>query len=639
MYNVSVPMVAVNIERSGGKERLASELTRLGAKRVFLALGIAKTDDATRHAELEILKENCKYFKSLGFEVGAWFWTFWYEGDCGFTDMLGADGRVNKNFACPMDEAHTAFTCRYIKEIALCGVDMIMFDDDFRLGFFGGGIYCTCEKHLAAIRELLGEDISRGELMKKAISGEGNKYRDAWMKANGDSLRSFAKSCRGALDEVAPEVRMGPCSCMTVWDNDGIDTIELSKILAGNTAPFMRLIGAPYWAVNKSWGNRLGNVIELERMEVAWVRQAMGEGVEIMSEGDVYPRPRFCCPSSYLEIFDTALRADGNFDGILKYAINYRSTYDYDTGYVDVHCRNKAYYDAISRIFDGKDAVGVRVYEAKNKLRDMKIPEKIENSYKVEDIFFSPASRMLSNCSIPTTYDGDGLCSVAFGENIKYVPESALKNGIMIDVRAAEILMDKGIDTGIRKIVGYGKTSEEYFGCIGEYDGIGADADICILDVDEKAEILSSFDISEKAYTGGNKKVPACFIYENALGYKFAVFAFEAYFNGESLIRSYARSREISIIVQKLAGKPLPCYCGGNPFAYTLCKKNGNGDMSFGLWNIFEDSILSPVVELDGDDYTIHECIGCTGRICENKLYLSEISPFAFACIELKKTK
>jgi hypothetical protein len=36
--------------------------------------------------------------------------------------------------------------------------------------------------------------------------------------------------------------------------------------MAGNTKPILRLIGAPYWAIKQGWGNRLADVIELERM-------------------------------------------------------------------------------------------------------------------------------------------------------------------------------------------------------------------------------------------------------------------------------------------------------------------------------------------------------------------------------------
>ena len=38
-------------------------------------------------------------------------------------------------------------------------------------------------------------------------------------------------------------------------------------IMAGNTQPFVRLIGAPYWAANRSWGNFVQDVVELPEDE------------------------------------------------------------------------------------------------------------------------------------------------------------------------------------------------------------------------------------------------------------------------------------------------------------------------------------------------------------------------------------
>ena len=63
-----------------------------------------------------------------------------------------------------------------------------------------------------------------------------------------------------------------------------------------------------------------------------------------MAEGDVYPRPRINCPASYLEGFDTAIRASGCTDGILKYGLDYTANADYETGYARFHERNTPLY-------------------------------------------------------------------------------------------------------------------------------------------------------------------------------------------------------------------------------------------------------------------------------------------------------
>ena len=94
---------------------------------------------------------------------------------------------------------------------------------------------------------------------------------------------------RESVDSVNTEIRLGTCTCMSSWDIDGISAKDTAYILAGNTKPFLRLIGAPYWAVERNWGNCIQDVVELERMESSWTRE---EEIEIMAEGDAYPRPR-----------------------------------------------------------------------------------------------------------------------------------------------------------------------------------------------------------------------------------------------------------------------------------------------------------------------------------------------------------
>lgn len=249
---------------------------------------------------------------------------------------------------------------------------------------------CICENHIAYMENILGEKLNPQELSKLILTGGGNKYRSAWLKAKRHYFEVFAKEMREAVDAVNPKIRLGNCSCLTVWDIDGIDSASVSKILAGGTKPFLRLIGAPYWAVSKGCGNRLQNIIELERMERSWC----GERIEIYSEGDVYPRPRTNCPASYLEIFDTALRASGELDGILKYGVDYISNPGYENGYIKRHEKHRSLYSEIDRHFGDKKACGVRIYERMTKFEDMVLPANLEGD-SAENIFFSHASKML----------------------------------------------------------------------------------------------------------------------------------------------------------------------------------------------------------------------------------------------------
>ena len=626
MYNVSVPITNRIVKRAG-REKILASLKNLNAKRIFLAQDTYYVDTVKREEELRNLKENCAYLKENGLEVGAWTLSFSVTGNTHFTTMKTLDGFELKD-CCPLDEDFRRFVGGYIADIAKTGVDMIMFDDDYRYGF-RKGMNCACDKHLALITEKVGEELTPDTLRLKALSNGKNKYRDALLEVNGESLKAFAREMRAYVDSVNPDIRMGVCSCMSLWDNDGVDSVTITKLLAGNTKPFLRLIGAPYWAAEKNWGNRLQNIIELIRMERSWC----GDGIEIFSEGDTYPRPRHRTPASYLELYDTALRADGSLDGILKYALDYVSGPDYERGYVKAHTENMEVYAGIDDMFSGKEACGVRVYEAMNKLADMEIPEKVAGTCAVENAFFSIAARMLSDNSVPSTYAGEGVCGIAFGENVKMVPQEAFKKGLILDVRAAQILMEQGIDTGIASIGKPVDVYEEYFVADDEYVAGRFSARVCKLA--DGAEVQSYIHYMDEKFD--LIKAPGAFYYENKQGHRFMVFTFEAYFNTEFMYRSYCRSKQLAEGIKWLSGKALPDYCFGNPDLYLMCKKEKNA-MAVGLWNIFADGVNEAVVELD-EEYADVRFLNCSGRLEGNKVVLEEIRPFAFAAFEVSSDR
>lgn len=605
------------------KQRLLKELKRFNAERVFLALKQYETDKVKRAQTMKELTENCKFFMENGYEVGAWIWTFWIKNSAEFRNMRSIKGTEIKEFMCPTDTKFVEFAKEYIKDIAKCRVQIIQFDDDFRYGFLSDSAACLCDEHVSRINRITGENSTVKELEKHITSGGKNKFRDAYLKVNGDSFRNFAANLRNAVDEVDPDIRLSLCSCMSLWDIDGTDAHELSKILAGKTKPIMRLIGAPYWAFNKAWGNSLQDVVELERMESAWSRT---EETEVMAEGDVYPRPRTECPASYLEGFDTAIRASGCTDGILKYGVDYISNVDYETGYARFHEKNKDIYEKIDEMFRTKTHCGVRVYESMKKVADMVVPTKVNKTVNIENLFFSKAARTLAYNTIPTVYEGEGICGIAFDENARNLPVEALKNGLIIDIAAAEILSERGIDVGIEFIGEATTGAEEHF--ISDDNHISANfATVYNIKLKKTAEVLS--DIQTELGT-----VPMSYRYENADGNRFFVLNINTRADADNSLKHYARSKQYAEQIEWLSGCKLPAYTYGHPSMYIQCKKEEN-TLAVGLWNFFSDIAFEPVVELERE-YSEIRFLNCSGRLSKNKVYLTDIPAFGFAAFEIK---
>ena len=411
---------------------------------------------------------------------------------------------------------------------------------------------------------------------------------------------------------------------MTSWDIDGTNAAELVKILAGGrTQPLVRLIGAPYWAARNAWGNSLQDVIELERMESSWTRK---DKIEIYAEGDAYPRPRKNCPASFLEGFDTAIRASGCTDGIAKYGIDFFSNADYETGYAKFHERNRKTYAKIDEMFGGKECCGVRVYESMNKVSDMVMPTAVNSSVNIQDLFFSKAARTLAFNTIPTVYEGEGVCGIVFDENARNLSLNALKNGLIIDIAAAEILTERGIDVGIEDIgasVVSGQT--EHF--IKNNNHILTD-DVPINDIKLKAgaEVLSDTETPSGT-------VPMSYRYENANGSRFLVLNVNTRSDKDNVLKHYERSIQYAENTQWLSGRKLPAYVYGNPALYIMCKKNENS-MAVGLWNFFADTAIEPIAELDSE-YSGIKFLNTSGNLDKNKVYLNDIPPFGFVGFEV----
>lgn len=636
MRKVSVPLVRFTEPL---RDEILLRLEELGAQRVFLCTDRGIFGDENRKERLDELTESVSFFSSRGYEVGIWLSSLGHgsgltglrEGEYAsrYTNITGITGETAQDSFCPLDESFTRTYCGWVSSLAQTGASLIMFDDDYRLAYRPGGFGCLCKNHIRLFREALGEDIKPEDLLGKAFCGGSNKYRDIFLKITGDTLYAFAKRLRSTVDEVAPGVRLGVCTCLSTWDSDGIDCFELTKIFAGDTEPFLRLIGAPYWARTPGFGgfaNKPAYIIELERMQAYWCRDRLSD---IMSEGDVYPRPRYCTPAAYLEGFDTALIANGAPGGILKYAVDYSSSPSYEKGYCSRAAANKPLYPGIEEMFSGKMDAGIFPACEIHKIRDTVYPDRVLNiSAYGENSFIQPEQAFLCDNSIPVKYEKGGICA-CFGQNAAYL-DTADFGGFIIDLPAALILASRGTDTGIISSEPLTDAVTEVFPDETERVALTNSEGLLRAVLSPDAQILSYYEAH------GNP--PGSYYYENAGSQKFYVICadMENARSNCALRRNYCRQRQLIKVSERLSGQKLPAVCPGNPDLYLLCKSSG-GSLSVGLWNFFEDSIPNACIELDSC-YSQAEFLNCTGRLEGDKVYINgDIPAFSYIFFEVNK--
>ena len=653
MYKIWIPVYNRKFTENQ-KTSLLHEVRRAEPDVVMLTFARMLRSEKMLREECELFTENKDYFEQNGIKVGAWIAptvgygaAFYGDNDAAdvYTHIRGLRQGVDAPGAfCPLDGRFAEDFIHTLTSLAGTGVKEILFEDDFTLA--GGKqmneLGCACDKHIKLFCERCGETLTREQIAEKVLTGGKNRYRDLWTALQRETLGGLAGKIEKAVHAVDPGIRMGLCVNGASFESEGDSIDQYERILAGNTRPFMRLTGAPYWKTMIT----LAPAIEAIRLQSHWC----GEDMDLLSEGDTYPRPRHWVPAAYLEAYDMILRADGCTHGILKYMIDYNSTAEYETGYIDRHAANKEIYAEIEKRFAGKKTVGLNIAEYPLKFRERVFDE--DNPADVLPVIGSMptfSQRFLCDNSIPVSYGNEDCPYLAFGENARHLTEKELKNGVITDALGAKILMSRGIDVGITSMERMAVPSSEYYipydeyACISVHGG-GKFYDMTIKD---GAKVVDEFIMSTpglgvcNAVDGAPRK-PACFLYENADGYRFMVYSFI----GETvhalhewafgLSRNYCRQKQICDGVKWL-GKPLPATCNGNPDLYILCKKDENS-MTVGLWNLFADSVLHPVITLD-DTYDTVDFYRCGGTMQGDKVYhYNELAPYGFVCFTVRKT-
>ena len=634
MYEISVPVMVT--APTFNREAVLKDLRLVGAKRVLLAIPFSSHDEAVMEGYYNTLKSAISYFKENGFETGVWFWTFRFETkDAHYTVMVNSQGeKCHTSTAkyCPFDEGYLTFMENHVKRLAALGTDLILFDDDFAFGFTSmHAPACYCDLHRARMAQILGYEVPPAqELYKLMYSGKKNPLRSAFLQACGESLVEMSKRMRAAVDTVDPTVRMGQCGCITTFDADGVDSFTISKILAGNTKPYLRLIGAPYWDEVRLHGNRLVDVIGLERMARAWYD---GEDIEIVSEGDTYPRPRHAVPASHLELFDAALRADGSFSGIMKYMMDYNSSAGYERGYINAHLKNVPDYEKQAEVFSGLEHSGVRIYETMRKIEDADFSRDLLDNDLVRYQFFSRAVRFLAHNSVPAIHKGRGCAGITFGENARGLlnDPDAFKKPMILDTTAAIILQENGIDVGLASVGERFIPGAEVFLDFNEFVGSVYGS--------TKTPYASEITVIEKAkirslWHRGAEKLPASYTYENAAGQKFLVYGMDAFACVPEMYRNYARQKQIFDFLEE-TGAAAPVRCPGHPDLYILCKEDENS-LAIGFYNCFADEIDDLVANVS-PDYKTAEICRAEGSICDGVLKIRHLPAYNWCFVKLTK--
>lgn len=630
MYKIIVPVKWT--ARNFNKEETVEALKNLNADTAALILNrVIENGRLVTDYRMDELTKYLRYFEKNGFKTMVWIGeTIGHGGlvgnraaeECRYRCFEEVMKPPKAGTFCPTDKHFVDDICEWVGNAVKAGTDFLLLDDDFRMANHGYGKFgCMCSEHVKEYCKIIGENLTKEEITEKVFTGGKSIYRDAWIKLQGNTLRGFAKKIREHINTINENTRIGLCAT-TSHDVGGTDNTEIAGILAGNTKPFVRFAGAPYWARRHG---ELGYAILNER----YLRYAVEDDeTEIVSEGDTYPRPRYTCPASYLENFDFALRADGGFDGILKYALDYCSGLKHENGYVEAAKANTDFLKKTEKLFADGKTCGINIFEEKRKFEsyDLKGKTAAENLNCASSAWGGnpvPISLMfMSDTSMPVTFEKNESATLVFGENAKYVSLSLAKNGLILDIPAAKILQNRGVDIGLESAVPTDGIDCEYYKKYNEYVQL-CENTFYEVTPNDKAEIVTELC--------GEKNTCGVYLYENAHGERFMIYPFDAescYENRLGVMKSLERQMQLREGAEWVGRKKLPAVCIGNPYIFITCKK-AQGGMAVGIQNLSADKITKPIIELD-KEYTEIKTIRGIGKIKGNTVVLEELAPFDF---------
>lgn len=618
----------------------AEALRKVGAERVFICHLSHWIPDEEMEKEMEEYRFYAEYLSAEGFEVGLWVHAFGFgvpltpsqEKICrDFTKIRDLRGRVAGEAFCPTSEEFCAYMEHMVTLAASLPISLLMFDDDYCLSV-RPGIGCACEKHLSLLRARSGDpSLSLEDLNDRLFYDKDKSLRRIWFDLQGDTLADFARRMRAAADRVDPSLRMGFCAGYTSWDFEGISAIQLTKILAGPNAPFLRTTGAPYWIPTNRHrlGLRLQDMVELTRMQREW---AEGSGVEIFDENDIYPRITSFVPASLQEGFDLAMAVDGGV-APFKYLFSYVSGLHYEDVYEKAHLRGMERVKALWDAAEGKRDVGLRVREYRDKARDFDYLPEDEERFGAGKGQMCAISYPRNHCiasrnGFPTVY-GEADCEILFGENAKYIPLGELPRGAILDIRAAEILTARGVDVGLASEVVYEGAAPYETMEDGTRVNLWSTGRFGRVTLAEKAHVLS---------TVGEDPFPCSYRYENAEGHRFLVFCFDAVSLdfSSNLFCHYARRRQIEEHLDFL-GADVPFRVEGNfPNLYAMCKRGAGGGLLLAFFNFaeteFYDMRIRCTEGLTDKELRIHNC---PARVDGDRLTVPSLPAYSYVAFEI----
>lgn len=516
-------------------------------------------------------------------EIGWWCAPSIRSGFGGpFQYITDLNGSVSELSPCPLDPGFMeTFSDNIATVVRIAHPFMVQFEDDYEISWQPPAVRfgCFCPLHLAEFSKRQNRNYSREELMEifKTVTPQSMKLRRDWADMSRDSLASLAGLIREKVNNIEPETRISLCQS-GVSDFDGDFTEAVTRAFAGKTRPAVRLYGSSYSSDDAA-------SLPATIFHALYSRQHLPDDFEFFHESDTYPHTRFFMSSAKIKSLMTTSFSYG-FDDSLFYATQYLDSPLEEEGYAGMFREEVSRFSAIKSAVRDCNVTGCEIIHRPY--------GHIASSYKggqPESPFNSWVS-VAGRFGIPYT-SINGNVKLLSGSLVDTMSDEEIRKllgeSVFLDGKAAYLLSKRGwsemigaeVTTGekanfcyegIRDSVGYKNLAGKLM-----YNLIFAPAgseggSFYELKPGDRTEIITDFLDSEE-----KPVIPGMLRYENSLGGRVAITAFDLKGNNSSAVFNYKKKELVRQTIEWLGKKPLPVFVRDLPnvfCVFNLSKSN-----------------------------------------------------------------
>ena len=492
--------------------------------------------------------------------------------------ILKADGSETHR-CCPLDQRFLDYIYNCVAMLCEEHPDFTLGDDDMRM--FDGT--CYCDRHVKMVSEMTGKEFTREELASAvANAAPHDPVAVAFEKAQVKAMEMLSETMRKAIDATDPAISCGCCIVRSRYDYAESET----RILAGNTAPFLRISNALYLE------NAAKEEVHRNAATAFQVVNARNWGFKLLDESDTCPHNRYSKSARTMHLHITSGLLQGLDGGKLWLDQGAHPLRDVSRPYEKILAENRYFYRQVLHISKNWTPAGGVIH----------VPSLDREPFPVIGQHFVDKGDWNSFCfgktGFPCRYEDTAFnegFSLLSGGQIDYYTDEEVKNmlskGALIDGAAAVKLTERGfapmMGAEAQDVRPGGNT--EVLKSAGISMGFLAANSTPTLKALPGAEVLSEVFLAQ--YKGCQKEyiMPGSTFFVNEAGGKVIVTAMNIKEWHHMHVLNPGRKAMYIEFMQKLGG--VPCYIPELQDARISCGTMPDGSLICALFNYSSDPL------------------------------------------------